>query len=160
MRTVSEAVCARLEGATVRNRLGLALGATALVALFGAGALGAAPPEKRTLEAQEFVLKDAEGRTRAVLGVLPDGAADLSLLDDAGKAKAWLRVTTEGAASLRLVDRNEKGGILLDFGRADTATLNFVDRTGRPRASMLLAPDGSPGLRLADEGGKALFEKP
>ena len=60
-----------------------------------------APPE-RYVSARGFLLKDASGRTRAVLGVSSGGTASLTVTDDAGAARAALSVDAEGSPALVL----------------------------------------------------------
>jgi hypothetical protein len=67
----------------------------AIAALF---LLGQSPPRPggpvRAVEADQFVLRDARGRTGATLGRETDGTPRLALHDPAGRARATLAVGT------------------------------------------------------------------
>jgi hypothetical protein len=59
----------------------------------------------RVLEAEKFVLVDANGGPRGRLEVKEDGACGLVLLDQEGKYRAWLGLKEDGSAYLTLKDR-------------------------------------------------------
>lgn len=52
--------------------------------------------------ARGFLVKDAGGKTRAVLGVASNGSASLAVTDDAGAPRAVLSVDGEGSPQLAL----------------------------------------------------------
>jgi len=63
--------------------------------------LGNAPPPAY-VTARGFLVKDASGKTRAVLGVASNGSASLAVTDDAGAPRAALSVDGEGSPQLAL----------------------------------------------------------
>ena len=75
-----------LERENRRLRVGM-VGVATLAGVFGL--LGQARASRdATIEAQRFVVKDAEGRERAVLGLEPDGSAHLTFLRPDGSKGA------------------------------------------------------------------------
>ena len=63
-----------------------------------------ASPEK-VVEAEKFVLRDAHGRSRAVMTVSADGSPVLALSDQDGTTRATLAVSADGSPGLDLADR-------------------------------------------------------
>jgi hypothetical protein len=62
-----------------------------VVLLAAAGLLmGQALPNRRTVDAEEFVLRDSAGTPRAVLSLQAEGAPTLAFFDASGKTRAWL----------------------------------------------------------------------
>ncbi len=142
--------------------------AGAIVVTLGCAAVlaGAAAP-KKTLEAEEILLRGPNGETRAKLGMNDSGdAVRLSLLDRKGTPRAGLAVTNDGPI-LALMDENERvrthidskgmsilsakgDNQLLIFGGEDTGpVIEFFDRVGRRRVEFNLdARDGAPTLLL------------
>jgi len=59
----------------------------------------------QVVEAQKFVLVDAQGEPRGKLEVQEDGSCGLVLLDETGKYRAWLGLKEDGSAYLSLKDR-------------------------------------------------------
>jgi len=100
-----------------------------LVLLLVGGLLGfQARPTPAILEAQQFRLVDASGRSRGGLTVPPDGSAGLALLDESGHTRAIL----------------------------DSDGLTFLDGAGKVRVSIASTPNGI-GLILSDERGNSRF---
>lgn len=85
---------------------------------------------KKVVEAEKFILRDAQGKIRAGLALNPDGALRLLLADKAGKPRADLSVLDDGRAGLSLIDKN---GVI--------------------RAGLTLLPTGAPDFGLADAKG-------
>ena len=67
--------------------------------------LANAPPPAY-VTARGFLVKDAAGKTRAVLGVASNGSASLALTDDGGAPRASLSVDGEGSPQLALTTRD------------------------------------------------------
>lgn len=81
----------------------------------------------KILEAERFVLRDAEGRYRAELGFI------------------------DGASVLLLNDRNERPGVALSVLPNGPRRLHLLDREGRTRSVLTARVDGDSGLRLFDQ---------
>jgi hypothetical protein len=67
--------------------------------------LANAPPPTY-VSARGFLVKDASGKTRAVLGVASNGSASLAITDDAGAPRASLNVDGAGSPQLALTTRD------------------------------------------------------
>jgi hypothetical protein len=100
------AVVARLEKVERENRRLKFAGAVPFLLLTAVLVMGQAPPKGRTLEAEEFVLRDSAGTRLAVLDVT-DGSPALSLLDRAGVTRAALQVFATGGVALDLSGSSE-----------------------------------------------------
>jgi hypothetical protein len=113
------------------RRLKLVIGAMMLAG--GALALmaQAGTPLARSVDSQQFVLHDSNGKIRGGMGVLADGSVGLDLEDSTGRPRLTLDLTASG-----------------------TPGIDFYDENGRVRATMALGPDGTPGLGLYDASGK------
>ena len=64
--------------------------------------------EPKVIRANQFVLEDDNGKTRAVLDVGKDGVPGLYLYDDNGTPRAMLGVS-KGGSVLALCDKNGRG---------------------------------------------------
>jgi len=69
-------------------------------------------PPKTLLTARAFLLQDAGGKTRAVLGLASGGNVSLALTDDAGVPRATLAVAADGSPSLTLDDKEGARAVL------------------------------------------------
>ena len=110
---------------------------------------------QRTVEANEFVLRDLEGKKRAVLG-LEDGQPNLVLFDASGNAKVLLASTEDGPGLVFYV--NGKVRAVLDV-MPDGPRLVFYDEQKEVRAIMALVGDKL-GFFLYDARGEVLWKAP
>jgi hypothetical protein len=108
-------------------------GAATVGGLMVAVVVGASGPPK-VVEAQDFVLRDAQGQLRGSFRV-QDGRAIFSLLDGAGRSTGTFSVAEDGRA-------------ILSLGQTEGTSRKFV--------ALLRAPDGSPGIVLQGEGKKTV----
>lgn len=108
--------------------------------------MGQAPPS-RTIEANEFLLKDASGKVRARLTLAIGGGPSLSLLDEAERVRAVLAINN-GIPKIGLLDGNGESRVNL-FADAGVSGLTVKDQTGRSRAQLAI-DDGEPFVRLYD----------
>jgi hypothetical protein len=138
---------------------------------------GRLPVGSGEVVAERFVLRDAGGTTRALLGPGPEGEPTLILLDRFGVSRAVigpsqlslsgidggtaarLLVTPGGAPALRL----EKDGRLravLGMTADGTLALGFYGQDGTGRALLDVGKDGPPGLTLFHRSGKVAWSAP
>jgi hypothetical protein len=94
----------RIERLEKQNRQIKVIYLAGLVVFIGTILLGATTPRARELTAERFVVKDAQGNTRAVLGVGNTGTG-LSILDDKSTNRLWVGVTSKGNPQMELGDR-------------------------------------------------------
>jgi hypothetical protein len=103
--------------------------------LLAASGVRARPPQLgRIVEAERFVLRDASGKPRAVLGMDADEPG-LWLYDAGGKPRAALAVT------------------------ADRPGLALYDASGNARAALAVTA-GGPALWLYDKAGNVIWAAP
>jgi hypothetical protein len=100
----------------------------------------------RTVEAERFVLRDARGRTGAILGWEADDTPRLALHDPGGQARAVLTVGAGGAPGLTLLDADgatiRAALVVGPDGRRDSrSSIPPASRAWRPRSSTGARPD-------------------
>jgi len=150
------------------NRAGVvALAVIAAVVLMGQATGNVA----KVVEAEKFVLRDADGKGRARLESLPSGLVRLALLDKDENIQSVLGVGIVGTPSLVLAGRNSKtilttrflsvsgkGGksrLTLAVLPSGAQSLVLTDNTARTRAELAIEVDGSPTFGLFDRTGTA-----
>jgi hypothetical protein len=106
------------------------------------------------VEAHRFVLRDAQGNVRAVLGPTPEGGSRFVLTDVAGRERLRMTLLADGSPGLSFADSEGRSRAVLAFLPDETANLVFADRTGRTRAVFGLMPDESTTLVFADRDGE------
>jgi len=113
----------------------------------------AAPERGQAIRIRKLELVDKKGKTRASLGVNPDGATSIVFYDDKGSASLALGLSKTGSPRLML---QGPGGrkVTLDISSKGTSALRLWGKTGKVRAVLQLAPEGNPGLTLRDKTGK------
>lgn len=126
----------RLERASRRSKRAMLV---ALVGVAAAALLGQAPPHRpKSLEAEEFVVRDSRGQIRASLGTTQnDGATVLQLHAENGKPRARITVSSDGTSSLEVMDAGERVRVLLG-----------------------VKDNGSPRIWLGNETGKIVWRAP
>ena len=114
-----------------------------LFVLTGAVALmltGQAPPHRmpKSLEAEEFVLRDSRGQVRASLGTTQNASATvLQIFGENGKPRTRISVSSDGTSSLEVIDSGERVRVLLG-----------------------VKDNGSPRIWLGSETGKIVWRAP
>jgi hypothetical protein len=149
-----------------------------IVALELAPGVAIAAHRTHLVRADQFELTGPDGSKRAVLEVSPRGMADLAMLDGKGRDRAEFRVAKDGGASIGFYDENGSRRVLvgeapsgrngiavygangkqlasLTVAEDNQASLTLYDQsTGRARAGLGVAANGSPALVLFDQRGK------
>jgi len=129
----------------------------ALDPTFGRG-VGPKTGEGQQVEAQRFVVRDAQGAARAVLGVSDGGATQLVFLQDGVPGDAWRQHEEDGPFSFGVRTISSGPQLLLNgrdgkrFGVTPTdLTLNSKD----PGVGVVLtsSPSGEAQIGLADSTG-------
>ena len=113
--------------------------------------MGQARAQRRTVEAEAFVVRDRGGQVRALLRAFDNGAVGLSFYDPGGAPRAWLRVLTDGTPGLVLSDQAGQTRTLLNVQGDGLAGLLLYDQNGNARAWLNVLADGTGGLALFDE---------
>ena len=109
------------------------IGALVIAVLLGAVVLRGAAAEKAAPEirATRFVLIDREGKSRAELGMGPDGSVALRLADARGVNRATLSVAADGVSRLALHGTDGRPRAQLTARPGDWPNMVFFDKTGR-----------------------------
>lgn len=115
---------------------------TTLLILLGAAAIlmGQTAPHRlpKSLEAEEFVLRDSRGQVRASLGTAQNPSATvLQIHGDNGKPRTRVTVSSDGTSSLEVMDAADHVRVLLG-----------------------VKDNGSPRLWLGNEHGKIIWRAP
>ena len=114
-----------------------------LVVLAGAAAavlMGQTAPHRlaKTLEAEEFVLRDSRGQVRASLGTTQNPSATvLQIHGENGKPRTRVIVSSDGSSSLEVLDTGERVRLLLG-----------------------VKENGSPRIWLGNEAGRIVWRAP
>jgi hypothetical protein len=114
-----------------------------LVVIVGATAallMGQIAPHRsvKTLEAEEFVLRDSRGQIRASLGTAQGPSATiLQIHGDNGKPRTRVTVSSDGTSSLEVMDSSDHVRLLLG-----------------------VKENGSPRIWLGNEAGKIIWRAP
>jgi hypothetical protein len=137
----------RLLAAGVFIALVLSIGTTVLVQT--------APNRVASMvQAQKFVMRDAAGNVRAVLGPTAEGGSRLSMQDLSGSDRLRMTLLADGSPGLSFADGEGRSRVVLAFLPDETANLVFADGTGRTRAVFGLMPDESTTLVFTNRRGE------
>ncbi len=115
-------------------------------------------PDPKVVRANQFVLEDANGKTRAVLDVDKEGVPGLYLYDADGTPRIMLAVGAHGSV-LAMFDRNGKNRVSVAVS-SDVASVRLSDRSNNPRVRVTVGSDGAPELELLHANGVQLWSTP
>jgi hypothetical protein len=106
----------------------------------------------KTIEAEQFVLRDKDGKRRAVLEVNAKGDTVLQLSDRGEKSRINLIVAEDGSPIVSLQDQKDQPRVSLSVPASiNGSVLNLVDPNGQVRLGMGVRKDGVPTLDLRDK---------
>ncbi len=162
-----QAVVERLEKLEKQNRRLRAGGAVFMLAVASLILMGQAPSQSKTIEAQEFILRDGNHKARAKLSLV-EGTPMLSLYDANENVRA--RLVAGDRPGLLFFDAERSGPYAkvrlaigvgdMGGGPADSGPhFLLFDASGRGRAELFVT-DSRSGLFFHDEKGKVLFKAP
>lgn len=114
---------------------------------------------RRTVEAEEFVVRDSSGRRHAKLGMSKDGGVRLRFFDESGVCCVSLGVTRTECARLHLHDQHGtlRAGLGVFPEDAGVGAV-FNDQAGRPRMTVSVLETGAADVQVLDEDGKILWK--
>ncbi|MFZ0889900.1 MAG: hypothetical protein WA005_15750 [Candidatus Binataceae bacterium] len=113
----------------------------------------------KVVEAERFVLRDAGGKVRAILGLSDTDSAALSLRDREGKERAALYVTAHGPSALDFCD--EKGATRVMLGLGDEyLALVLKGSSAQSMASLAVDEKGDPNFEGVNSSGVAVWSIP
>lgn len=93
-------------------------------------------PRPRVVEANAFVLRDAQWRRRAELGLREDGSPMLRLNSAAGRERLMLFARESGEAVIRLTDTRDVFRARLALDAQGEPLLQLLGPDGRTRAAL------------------------
>jgi len=144
-----EELRSRISKLESQNRRLKQLGGVVLIGIVLPLVMGQAP-SKKTVEANEFVLRDSNAKARALLTIVNDNA-DLILYDATDKGRMELKVDSAGGASLNLF--NAQGASIAALSGGDASVLQLGTTGGEERLLAAVAPGIVPSLILSDKDG-------
>jgi hypothetical protein len=132
------------------------LGALVVIAALVAVRMGAIG--RQVVEAQSFVLIDAQGRRRGELVMEEKGAPSLGLYDASGTRKLRLALDADGLPRLSMTGP-QKTHIWLAVNALGVPEMILHDRQGAQRVELTMDHTGAPALVLLDaaETARAVF---
>src|SRR6266446_5590371 len=139
---------ALLEREVRRWKISVAIVCTALAAVF---LVGQAAPQRRTLEAQEFVLKEPKGQVQARLSSTGAGSA-FTFSDNQGNARlsmSFLNNETDFSLWRSGLGANNQRWLATFIDRGDAPTLNLYNVHGSYQGKITPAAEGA-GLTFWD----------
>ena len=142
-----QAIMERLEKVEKQNRRLKQAGATVLTLCAAFVLMGQTSPKSRTVEAEEFIVRDANGEMQMVLNTV-EGRPFISLYD-ANTARVVLCISKGPALILRDANGTERASLGLVDGKS---VLTLRDANEQARA-VLWMEDTGPGLALYDANG-------
>jgi len=111
----------------------------------------------QVIEAQQFVLVDAQGKPRAELGLARNGDTQLTLKDRTGSSRIELTVGSSTGPALHLKNAAGTTMVVIDL-KEEHPRLVMHDKTGKPR--MVLVVDEKPALEFTNASGALLARMP
>ena len=136
MKTELEELTLRVETLERQNRR-LRLGAAGFILLAALGSLAAVSPKPRTIEAEQFIVRDSKGRARVTIATAPVSGAAVSLSPDEpavwfsdAKGRDRLILTTDG---LRLANSKSQPALDVTAGAiaGQPASIKLYDSESR-----------------------------
>ena len=148
-----ETLARRLDQVERENRRLKQAGVVVLAVIAAVVLMGQATKGKvaKVVEAEKFVLRDADGKGRARLESLPSGLVRLALLDKDENIQSVLGVGIVGTPSLVLAGRNNKTILTTSF-------LSVSGKGGKSRLTLAVLPSGEQSLVLTDNTGRTQAE--
>lgn len=110
--------------------------------------------------AVRLVMQDEGGQPRLRLSLLPDGGAGFTLIDSAGNNRAVVALLPDQAANIVLADGTGRTRTVFGLAPDGSSTLVFADRTGVTRASLGVDARGAATSTFSERGGQAPVEEP
>jgi len=104
---------------------------------------------------------DQNGQRRVMIGEGPSGRNGVAIYSAGGKQIASLTVADDNQASLTLYDASSgRARAGLGVAKDGSPAIVLFDKNGKDRAEMHVNPSGKAGIALADETGKTVAGLP
>jgi hypothetical protein len=114
----------------------------------------------RSVEAEQFVLRDSDGKVRGAMGIGSDGAVGINLNDVKGQSRITVDLAADGTPGLDFYDQNGKMRATLALASAGTPGLGLYDPSGKLRASLDVPAHETPGLAFYHRDGRPAWGAP
>jgi hypothetical protein len=148
---------ARLER---ENRWMRRLGAVAVAVAAAVFLVGQGKDKPRVVEAQKFVLRDSEGKSRAELSLRERGGVGLDLRDGAGTPRASLLLLRPDAPMLALRDGSGRSRLVLSAADEGATDMLIKDARGNARVLLGVSHRGSGGIEVYAPNGTVIWKAP
>jgi hypothetical protein len=103
----------------------------------------------KTVEAESFVLRSSDGKTRAALSTSSD-LTSLMMADGKGTPRIFVSIGADGAPGLAMADASGTQRLLLASLPNGTPSLGMYDADKKLRAMLGVDPSGTPAVTLYD----------
>jgi hypothetical protein len=113
-----------------------------------------------TVEAQQFLLRDSNGKLRGSMGVLSDGAVGLNLSDPAGRTRVTVDLASNGTPGVDLYDQDGKIRATMALGDSGQPGVGLYGPDGHLRTSLDVPAKKIPGLAFYKDDGKPAWGAP
>ncbi len=150
----------RLERENRNLKSGLLFGLVVVLGIFLIGGTGAG---KKTVEAETYVVKDAQGKVQARFGVTVDGGPALTFFDRKGNPRLFMGSLGLGNHyDLGLALYDDKGKPRLTFGilEGQFSGLAVSGQDGLEQVTMRVGWKGTPSVIVSDKRGKEVWKTP
>lgn len=155
----------------LKRSVGLAVAAAGLALVLGGPRPGQAQPGgEKSIEAERFVLRDAHGKKRAVLGIAGGTSRDstpptLALYDENEKPRLMISASAEDGAEIALGSELKptsgfRPRLILSVSAAGRGGVVWRDEEGKIRLRLWLDEDDRPHLVIQDSKEVPVFAKP
>jgi hypothetical protein len=140
----------------------LRLGTSALMLFAGALVLmgQTTPVSTRSVEAQQFVLRDSDGRVRGAMGIGDDGAVGINLSDTRGQSRVTMDLAADGSPGVDLYDQDGRMRVTMALAKDGTPGLGLYDPNGKLRTSLDVPAPQTPGLAFYHRDGRPAWGAP
>ena len=121
--------------------------------LFFTMGAGLGPQRRDTVEAREFLIRDADGHIRVSLRLLPDGNPALLLYDERDDVRLQLSSSSlrvPGSSGMTVGDGRASDRSFFGVNENGNAVARLSDADGFSRASLMVRGDNLPSLTLED----------
>ena len=111
---------------------------------------GVMEDSERTVEGQEFLLRDPSGRECGRLGRGADGSTELTLRDTDGKTRARMCVGVDGLPTISLMSEHGLTQALMYLDKDAEPRLSLTSAHGLGSISLGMGTEGTPSLMFSD----------
>lgn len=159
-KTVSRSLSARMERIERQNRrLRWALGGLVVISAAGGVSLSGfdVVSQGRTVSAERFELRRANGTLAGVFGTTATGAVSLVLIDGQKRVRATIGVNDQNNPAIVLISPGGQQRVTLADSPSGSAMILFDD-AAKARWTATVSANGQPALQLYDAQGAVTWK--